>query len=179
MVLPGVEPRETRSFSAGTTRISTILAVFDTYTVVKFFHVLLAIIAVGFNASYGVWASRAAKEPELELHVLRGVKILDDRFANPAYGVLLLTGLWMVRLGGYSLFDTFWLYTALGIYIVTALTAALVYTPTLKKQITLLEAGQRATAEYGRVAKRGTVVGVLLGVFVVGIVLLMVTKPVP
>lgn len=156
-----------------------MLAVYDTYTVVKFFHVLLAIIAVGFNASYGIWVSRAAREPEHELHVLRGVKILDDRFANPAYVVLLLTGLWLVRLGGYPLFDTFWLATSLGIYIVTALTAVLVYTPTLKKQITLLESGQRATPEYERVAKRGTVVGVLLGVFVVGIVFLMVTKPVP
>jgi uncharacterized membrane protein len=156
-----------------------MLAVFDTYTVVKFFHVLLAIIAVGFNASYGIWVSRAAKESEHELHVLRGVKILDDRFANPAYAVLLLTGLWMVRLGGYRLFDTFWLYTSLGIYIVTALTAILVYTPTLKKQIALLEAGQRATPQYARVEKRGSVVGILLGVFVVGIVFLMVTKPVP
>lgn len=82
-------------------------------------------------------------------------------------------------LGGYRLFDTFWLYTALGIYIVTALTAALVYSPTLKKQITLLEAGQKATPEYERVAKRGTAVGILLGVFVVVIVFLMVTKPVP
>lgn len=87
---------------------------------------LLAIIAVGFNASYAIWVSRAAKEPEHELHVLRGVKFLDDRIANPAYGVLLLTGLWMVRLGHYRLFDTFWLETALDIYIVTALTAALV-----------------------------------------------------
>jgi uncharacterized membrane protein len=134
---------------------------------------------VGFNASYGIWVSRAAKEPEHELHVLRGVKILDDRFANPAYGVLLLTGLWMVWLRDYPLFDTFWLATSLGIYIVTALTAILVYTPTLKKQITLLEAGQKATPEYQSVEKRGTIVGVLLGVFVVGIVFLMVTKPVP
>ena len=154
-----------------------MLAVFDTYTVVKFFHVLLAIIAVGFNASYGIWIRRAAEEPEHELHVLRGIKFIDDRIANPAYGVILLLGLWMVRLGHYRLFDTFWLYAALGLYILTALTAALVYTPTLKKQITLLEAGGRATAEYSRVAKRANVVGPILGVFVVGIVFLMVTKP--
>ena len=72
------------------------------YTVVKFFHVLLAIIAVGFNASYGIWIARASKEREHELHVLRGIKILDDRFANPAYGLLLVTGLIMVRLGHLS-----------------------------------------------------------------------------
>jgi uncharacterized membrane protein len=154
-----------------------MLAVYDTYIVVKFFHVLLAIVAVGINTSYGIWVSRAAKAPEHEVHVLQGVKFLDDRIANPGYGLLLLTGLWMVRLGHYKLFDTFWLETALGIYIVTALTAALVYTPTLKKQIALLEAGQRGTPEYERVAKRATLVGALLGVFVIGIVFLMVTKP--
>jgi len=54
------------------------------YSILKFFHVLLAIVAVGFNASYGIWLARAAREPQHELHVLRGIKILDDRFANPA-----------------------------------------------------------------------------------------------
>ena len=149
------------------------------YTWVKFFHVTLAIIAVGFNASYGIWIARAQREPAHELHVLKGIKVLDDRFANPAYGLLLLTGLWMVRLGHYSIFHTFWLGTALGIYVATALVAIFVYTPTLKKQIALLEGGSGATPEYEKASKRGTVVGMLLAVFVIAIVLLMVTKPMP
>jgi hypothetical protein len=57
---------------------------FDAYTILKWVHVLMAIIAVGFNASYGVWLARAARAPEHESHVLRGIKVLDDRFANPA-----------------------------------------------------------------------------------------------
>jgi uncharacterized membrane protein len=150
-----------------------------TYTLVKFFHVTLAIIAVGFNASYGIWIARAQREPQHELHVLKGIKVLDDRFANPAYGLLLLTGLWMVRLGHQSIFHTFWLGTALGIYVATALVAIFVYTPTLKKQIALLETGNGRTPEYEEVSKRGTVVGILLAVFVIAIVFLMVTKPVP
>jgi len=148
-----------------------------TYTLVKFFHVLIAIIAVGFNASYGIWISRAEKEQEHELHVMRGIKVLDDRYANPGYALLLLTGLWMTRLGHLSILHTFWLGTALIIYVVTALLAALVYTPTLKKQIALLEAGQRATPAYEAVAKRGKFLGFLLGVFVITIVFFMVTKP--
>ena len=59
------------------------------YPYIKLLHVLLAIVAVGFNASYGIWLARAAREPEHLGHVLRGIKILDDRFANPAYGLLL------------------------------------------------------------------------------------------
>ncbi|MGH2788726.1 MAG: hypothetical protein ACRDJV_12630 [Actinomycetota bacterium] len=34
------------------------------YSFLKFLHVLLAGVAVGFNASYGIWLARVAKEPE-------------------------------------------------------------------------------------------------------------------
>ena len=54
------------------------------YTVLKFVHVVLAIVALGFNASYGLWLRRAAQEPEHAPHVLRGIKFLDDRLATPA-----------------------------------------------------------------------------------------------
>jgi uncharacterized membrane protein len=70
---------------------------------IKFVHVLLAIVAVGFNASYGIWLARAAREPAHLGHVLRGIKMLDDRFANPAYGLLLVTGLANVFIGGIPL----------------------------------------------------------------------------
>ena len=33
----------------------------ETYEVLKFFHVLFAIVAVGFNASYGIWLAKAAR----------------------------------------------------------------------------------------------------------------------
>src|SRR6185503_18769512 len=34
------------------------------YTITKFLHVTFAIIAVGWNASYGFWLARAAREPQ-------------------------------------------------------------------------------------------------------------------
>ncbi len=44
------------------------------YQLAKFIHVLLAIIAVGFNASYGIWLARAAKAPQAtQSHVLRSI----------------------------------------------------------------------------------------------------------
>lgn len=45
---------------------------FDAYTIIKWVHVLMAIIAVGFNASYTVWLARAARSPEHQGYVLRG-----------------------------------------------------------------------------------------------------------
>jgi uncharacterized membrane protein len=146
------------------------------YTFVKFLHVLFAIVAVGFNASYGVWLARAAREPEHQGHVLRGIKVLDDRFANPAYGLLLVTGLVMVWVGDLSL-TQFWLATALGLYVLAVLLGLLVYTPTLRNQIRVLDSEGAASPTFQVLSKRGTIVGLVLAVDVVIIVFLMVTKP--
>lgn len=146
------------------------------YTFLKFLHVLLAIIAVGFNASYGIWLSRAARDQRHTEYVLRGVKLLDDRFANPAYGLLLVTGFAMVGVGGIPL-STFWISTALGLYVVLVLLGLLGYTPMLRKQIAMVEGGRAQTEEYQRMAKRSGLVGVLLTVLVLVIVFLMVAKP--
>ena len=148
---------------------------FDAYTILKWVHVSMAIIAVGFNASYAVWLSRVARSPEHQAYVLRGVKVLDDRFANPAYGVLLLTGLWMVAISPWEI-TTFWILTALILYATTVFLAAAVYTPTLRKQIETLES-EGSTEAYRRLAMRSRVTGIVLGVIVVAIVFLMVTKP--
>jgi uncharacterized membrane protein len=150
--------------------------VFDAYTLVKWVHVLMAIIAVGFNASYGVWLARAARAPEHESHVLQGIKVLDDRFANPAYGLLLVTGLWMVAISPIEV-TTFWILAALVLYAIAVILGAAVYSPTLRKQIATLESEGPATAAYRRLAARNRVVGIVLAVDVVAIVFLMVTKP--
>jgi uncharacterized membrane protein len=147
------------------------------YPFTKFVHVLLAIIAVGFNASYGIWLARAAKEPQaVQSHVLRTIKVLDDRFANPAYGLLLLSGLFMVFTAGYPL-TTLWIAAALALYVLLVVVAIFVYSPTLREQIRLIDTSGPASAEYLRVASRGRAVGILLAVVVVAIVFLMVTKP--
>jgi uncharacterized membrane protein len=143
---------------------------------VKFLHVLMAIVAVGFNATYGIWLARAAREPEHELHVLRGIKILDDRFANPAYGLLLLTGIWMVVISFWQI-TTFWILSALILYAVLILLGIGLYTPTLRRQIRVLEAEGPQSEEYRWLARRSTLVGVALAILVVIIVALMVLKP--
>ena len=40
------------------------------FVIVKFLHVLLAIIAVGFNATYGVWLARVARVEAEAAHAL-------------------------------------------------------------------------------------------------------------
>ena len=148
----------------------------ETYEVLKFLHVLLAIVAVGFNATYGIWLARAARERDHEAFALRGVKFLDDRFANPAYALLLVTGLLMVWVGDLDL-TQFWLLAALILYAIAVVLGLFVYTPTLRNQIAALESAGPDSPEFRALSTRGTTVGILLAADVIVIVFLMVTKP--
>ena len=146
------------------------------YSILKWLHVLAAITAVGSNITYGIWLSRASRRPEALPFTLGGIKLIDDRLANPAYGLLLITGLLMVFVVKMPLTRP-WLLTALILYVPLVLIGAFGYTPTLKQQIQLLESQGPASGEYQAVARRGTILGAVLGVLAVAIVFLMVVKP--
>jgi uncharacterized membrane protein len=146
------------------------------FTVVKFVHILSAITAVGLNISYGVWIARAKSDPANVTFALKGIKFLDDRIANPAYGVLLLTGLLMVFLLPYPI-TTFWIDVALVLYAVMVVLALTQYTPTLRDQIKLAEGGDTTSAEFMRMGKRGQILGQVLAVLVILILVMMVFKP--
>jgi uncharacterized membrane protein len=146
------------------------------YLILKWLHVLLAIIAVGTNITYSIWLARARKNPEHLAFVLRGVKILDDRVANPAYGLLLVIGIIMTFVGGIPM-STPWILSALVLYVMVFGMGLFLYTPTLRRQVELAEAGEGQSAESQALAQRGTVLGIVLAVLVVAIVFLMVVKP--
>ena len=149
---------------------------FNIYTLIKFTHILLAIIAVGFNASYAIWIRRAARHPEHLNYVLRGIKSLDDRFANPAYGLLLVTGLVMVLTISLPL-TTFWIAAALVLWVVMLVLGIGFYTPTLRKQIQILETRGADSEEYRKLSSRGTIAGIGVMVPVLLILMLMIFKP--
>jgi uncharacterized membrane protein len=146
------------------------------YVILKFLHVAMAIVAVGFVASYPIWFAVARREPSAAAVVLRGIKRLDDRFANPAYGLLLLLGLAMVFISGIP-FTTFWIAAVLVLYVMVLLVAVIGYTPTLKRQIAALDAGGPQSEEYASLSRRGNAIGSVALVLVTIIVFLMVAKP--
>lgn len=146
------------------------------FILLKYVHVLLAIIAIGFNASYSVWLTRVRSNPEHALYVLRGIKVLDDRFANPAYGFLLITGVALAFIGGIPL-TAFWTAAALVLYVVLLVGAGAFYSPTLRRQIATLESAGPTSQEYLRLSRRGTFLGIALAIIVLIIEFLMVTKP--
>jgi uncharacterized membrane protein len=146
------------------------------FLIIKWIHVLSAIAAVGANITYGIWIARASKEPKFLPFVLRNIKLIDDRVANPCYGLLLLTGLTMAFLAPIPL-KTPWLLTGLTLYVIAGLLGAFGFTPIVKQQIQLLDSEGIDSPNYQAIAKKATLLGILVGVDVVIIVFLMVVKP--
>jgi len=147
----------------------------DWYPWLKTLHIFFAIVAVGLNISYGVWQARAAREPEHTGYALRGIKFLDDRIANPAYAGLLVVGILLVLMRWE--FTQFWVYAAIGLYLLMGAVAFILYSPTLTKLIASYEAGGAATTEFKALSGRSRIVGMLLAVLVIAIIVLMVVKP--
>jgi uncharacterized membrane protein len=146
------------------------------YQILKWIHILAAIIAVGANVTYGMWLSHAARKSEALPFTLRGIKQIDDRLANPAYGLLFITGIAMVFLVDMPL-TTPWLLTSLVLYVLLVLFGMLGYTPTLRRQIELAESEGGDSTAYQAAARRGKLIGMILAVLAVAIVSLMVIKP--
>lgn len=146
------------------------------FTLTKFVHVTLAIVAVGFNLSYAIWIVRSMRDPEHLGFVMRTIRWIDARVANPAYGVLLLTGLLMAYLAPYPL-TTFWIAAALVLYAAIALLGILVIAPNFRAQLRALETDGAASDVFRRAATRGRAFGLAVSLAVVVIVFLMVTKP--
>ena len=148
------------------------------YTTIKLVHILLAITAVGFNASYAIWIGRAGRmSKEINEFALRGVKFMDDRIANPAYGLLLVTGLLMVFTGPWRL-TTRWIAGALFLYVVVVLAAIFGFTPALRNQIKALETEGPDSVAYKSAANRQAVIGIIILVPILLILYLMVFKPI-
>ena len=146
------------------------------HSLLNWLHISAAIAAVGSNITYGIWIARASRDPEMLPFTLRGIKLINDRLANPAYGVLLLTGLLMIFTSELSL-TTPWLLSSLVLFAVVALVGMFGYTPMLSRQITILDTKGFLSPHYQDLARHGKILGIILSCLVTAIVFLMVVKP--
>jgi len=141
----------------------------------KSLHVLSAIVAVGSNATYGLWSARARRASPADLgFALRGIKFIDDSMANPAYGVLLVTGL-IMAFTTYDIVRT-WILIGIGLFLVAAV-GGLFYGRTLAQQIAVLDSHGADSPEYAAVDARARGIGIFLAVALVAVVFVMVFKP--
>jgi uncharacterized membrane protein len=146
------------------------------YLAIKLVHIFLAITALGANLTYGVWFALAARRPALAVPVMRGIKLIDDYIANPAYVLMLPTGALMVWLGGLG-FGTRWIAASMSLWLVAMLLGFLGYSPLLRQQIAAAEREGPDAPATRAVARRANVVTVLLALDFFAILILMVFKP--
>jgi hypothetical protein len=147
------------------------------YQVAKFVHVFSAIIAVGFNFSYIIWMVKGKIEKEHLIFALKGIKFMDGKVANPCYGLVLISGFTMAYEAGYNILSVTWILYPLIMFGIMGVLAFAVYSPTLKKQITMLEQDGMDTPAYKAIEKRQMALGGVLFTLAIAIIAMMVIKP--
>jgi uncharacterized membrane protein len=147
----------------------------STFALLKLVHVISAIVAVGENVTYAFWLRRAGRDRERLLFVIDGVRRLDRTIANPAYIVVLITGVLMVMTGAYS-FETGWIAAAIVLYIAVALLGIFAFAPAIRRQAAEAERDPTSPA-YAEAERRSNLLGIATTAIALVIVVLMVTKP--
>jgi uncharacterized membrane protein len=145
------------------------------FIALKIVHVLAAITAVGANVTYAFWLRLAGTEQGRLLFAIEGIRRLDRLVANPAYIVLLITGVAMIVTGAYR-FEQGWVATAIVLYVVTAIIGITLFAPALRRQQAEAERDP-SSAAYAEAASRSNLFGVVTVLVVAVIVVLMVAKP--
>ncbi len=144
------------------------------YTFLVFVHIVTTMVAVGLNASYVIWIVRGAKDEISLPFALRGIKFIDDYVANPCYLIGGATGVLMIVMGK-AVAPFLWV--AIGLYAAAMTIAYVVYTPTLSRQIRVLEEQGAQSAEYQALAQRSNRIGAFMGILVMIIVALKIFEP--
>ena len=148
------------------------------YGWLKLLHIVAAIVAVGSNLTYFAWLRRVRRDPSGSRPIVAGIKAIDARLANPAYVVLPVTGILMVLDGDIG-FSTFWIAAAIGLYIAMGVIAGIAFSPALRKQVALAEAGEAGSEAYATAVNRTITTGIVTMIPIAFILYLMVLKPDP
>ena len=147
-----------------------------TYLLLKWLHIVAAIVLVGTHITYGFWIVRGSRHPEALPFTLRNVSWLDRHLVMPAYVVLVGAGFTMVGKMRIPL-TTPWLLAALVLFLVLVLAHALWYAPLIRRMIRLLDSEGSASPSYVTSAHHEARLGIALVLVMIAIAFLMVVKP--
>ena len=141
----------------------------------KLLHVASAIVAVGANVTFAIWMSRAHRDRGHLVFVIETIRVLDRRLANPAYVVVLITGVLIVARGAYS-FTTGWIAAAIALYVVAVVVGVVAFGPTVRRQLAEAKRDPSSPA-YDDLARMNDRLTLVTLAIVTVILVLMVTKP--
>jgi uncharacterized membrane protein len=144
------------------------------YSIAKFLHILIAILALGTSAGMGIVLELYGDHPKQGSFILRVIERIELFFVVPGYLLMLATGLWLVHLSWP--FSTVWIQAAMGLWAV-GLVLFVLSLFFLHKQIQLFETEGPASSRYRRISLMGRGLGAGGGLVVVLVLYLMVFKP--
>ncbi len=144
------------------------------YVLIKFLHILIAILALGTSAGLGIVLEFYGDHPTYGAFVLGAIKRIVAFFVVPGYVLMLATGLWMTHLS-WSM-TTKWIQSALVLWGVGMVVLAISVT-VLHKQIGLFNTEGPTSSAYRRVSLLGRGLGAATGLIVIIILYFMVFKP--
>jgi uncharacterized membrane protein len=144
------------------------------YVLVKFLHILVAILALGTSAGLGIVLEFYGDHPTHGAFVLRAIERIVAFCVVPGYVLMLVTGVWMVELSWP--WTTKWIRAALSLWSV-GLVILGVSLALLHKQRRLLDTEGPVSASYRRVSLLVRGMGAGVGLVVVTVLYLMVIKP--
>ena len=145
------------------------------YLVVKFVHVLVAIVAVGSSAGSSLWLRLAMRSPAHLPFALRSAKFLDERLTRPGLIVMFITGLWMAA-SRWTL-ALFWIRAALVLVLFVLVLLYLIVGPLMGRLIRVADTEGLASRNWAQLDRLFEIAGGGSGLIIIVIVWLMVAKP--
>ena len=144
------------------------------YVLVKYFHILIAILALGTSAGLGIVLEFYGDHPTHGSFLLRVIKRMVAFLVIPGYVLMLVTCVWMVSASWP--WTTKWIQAAMALWGIGIVMLA-GFLAVLDKQLVLRETNGPTGTQYRRVSLLGRGLGAGLGLVVIMILYLMVFKP--
>jgi uncharacterized membrane protein len=155
----------------------------DAFMIFLFLHVIAAIVAFGPGFASMVAGPMVAKEPQHANFYARTQVATGRKIVTPLALSMAVTGVAMILIRGWSniLGDRHWLEVAIVLYVIAIVYSLAVQAPAGQKLVQLTSTppapGSPPNPEIPKTAARVRTGGMILGLLVVAIVFLMVTKP--
>ena len=144
-------------------------------------HITGAIVGFGPTFAFGILGPLSGKlQGPPALGVLKGIVAIEKKLVYPfAFVIQPLTGVLMIFETGrnHNFFSYEWLWTAIILYIVVFYIAVFVQTPAIERMIELAEGGNAGNDEFMGLVARTQRFGPMLGILLLVIIFLMITKP--
>lgn len=148
------------------------------YNTLKFLHILLTIIAVGYVMTFGLILSRAEKADrdgrELK-YALKTVRLMST-IANVCFVLVALLGVGLVQVGGLS-WAPIWIHGSAALFLIAFSLGIFVLGPMGKRRLAILESRGPSDPEFIKLSKRSAMLGGLAGLITLTIIWMMVAKP--